>query len=327
VINFLGPGISKKSGFIHNCCEWDEEKIIQNVRKEHSQRMDKFGVAGSTRYDFRRYLLTKALGEIATPVVTESAVREIIQSLPRREMQSFSDDGPLVLTTGRLDRQKGVDILLKAVSEILEVLPSTKFLFLLVPLPTRELIYSTIQEAAEHEKNVRVVLGRTPEIYTLAHISADAYAMPSRWEPFGITALEAMATGNPVVGSRVGGIPETVLDILDDPQEGTGLLVSSEDHHELARGLICFLAMMKIDENVRAGRPQDIQRFLDIIPFDKIRELVARDPSVGSIIRKNCRIRVERRFRPKNITHMAIRAYEQASIISDDRNKLVLGRS
>ena len=55
-----------------------------------------------------------------------------------------------------------------------------------------------------------------PQRYTaLAHISADAYAMPSRWEPFGITALEAMATGNPVVGTRVGGITETVLDILD----------------------------------------------------------------------------------------------------------------
>jgi starch synthase len=263
--------------------------------------------------------LTRALGEAESPAIPEGEVREIVESLQRGKIRPFADDGPLVLATGRLDRQKGMDVLLKAVPEVLEVFPDAKFLLLLVPLFSRELIDSTIREAKGHEKNVRVVLGRSEELYRLAYISADAYAMPSRWEPFGITALEAMATGNPVVGSRVGGITETVLDILDHRRDGTGRLVSAEDHLELARGLICFLAMMKIEEENRSGAHQDKQRLLDSIPYDVVRELVTRDPALGSAIRENCRTRVERHFRPNDAARMAVRAYDTAFRTSKDR--------
>jgi glycosyltransferase involved in cell wall biosynthesis len=128
-----------------------------------------------------------------------------------------------------------------------------------------------------------------------------------------------MATGNPVVGSRVGGITETVLDILDHRRDATGRLVSAEDHLELARGLICFLAMMKIAEDARSGVRQDRQRLLDSIPYDVIRELVTRDPALGSAIRENCRTRVERHFRPTDAAQMAVRAYDTAFRISKNR--------
>ena len=290
------------------------------MRKEHAQRMGLSAATKPTRSDFRRYLLTSALGETETPTIPEREVREIVESLPERKIQLFSDDGPLVLTTGRLDYQKGFDVLLKAVPEVLEAFPAAKFLFLLVPLSDRELIYSTIHQATEHEENVRVVLGRTSAIYRLAHISADVYAMPSRWEPFGIAALEAMATGNPVVGTRVGGITETVLDILDHRKQGTGRLVKAEDHQELARGLICFLAMMKIEDDARSGVRRGRQRLLDSIPFDVIRELVTTNPALGSAIRENCRMRVERHFRPNDAAQMVeIAAYDTALRTSKSR--------
>jgi starch synthase len=290
------------------------------VRKEQLQGTGVSVATKPTRSDFRKYLLTRALGEAETPAIPESEVREVVESLQGGKIRPFSVDGPLVLSTGRLDPQKGVDVLLKAVPEVLEVFPDAKFLLMLVPLFSKELIDSTVREANGYEKNVRVVLGRVQGLYKLAHISADSYAMPSRWEPFGITALEAMATGNPVVGSSVGGITETVLDILDHREKGTGRLVMADDHLELARGLICFLAMMKIEEDARKGVRQGRQRLLDSISYDKVRELVTRDPAFGSTIRENCRARVERHFRPDNAARMAIRAYETASRISSDRN-------
>ena len=61
--------------------------------------------------------------------------------------------------------------------------------------------------------------------------SWDIFAMPSLEEGFGLSALEAMAAGLPVVASAVGGLPE----LVDDSK--TGYLVPAEDVAELARCL------------------------------------------------------------------------------------------
>lgn len=58
--------------------------------------------------------------------------------------------------------------------------------------------------------------------------AADAFIATPWYEPFGITPLEAMACGRPVIGSRVGGIKETVLD------EKAGYLVPPKDPRAVA---------------------------------------------------------------------------------------------
>jgi glycosyltransferase involved in cell wall biosynthesis len=59
----------------------------------------------------------------------------------------------------------------------------------------------------------------------------DVIAVPSHVEPLGLAALEAMAAGRPVVGSRIGGIPETVVD------GETGFLVAPRDPLALANAI------------------------------------------------------------------------------------------
>jgi glycosyltransferase involved in cell wall biosynthesis len=63
------------------------------------------------------------------------------------------------------------------------------------------------------------MLGREDVIALYSH--ASVFCCPSIYEPFGIINLEAMACGTPVVGSRVGGIPEVVAD------GETGLIVDA----------------------------------------------------------------------------------------------------
>src|SRR5690606_15607422 len=69
------------------------------------------------------------------------------------------------------------------------------------------------------------------------YYSAVDVAVTTPWyEPFGLTPLEAMACGTPVVGSDVGGISYTVAD------GETGLLVPPRDPHALARALHTILS-------------------------------------------------------------------------------------
>jgi L-malate glycosyltransferase len=63
----------------------------------------------------------------------------------------------------------------------------------------------------------------------LAH--ADAFVLPSESESFGVAALEALSAGVPVLGYRVGGLPEVVV-------EGTGRLVEPFDVAALARAVL-----------------------------------------------------------------------------------------
>lgn len=79
-------------------------------------------------------------------------------------------------------------------------------------------------------------VGRTERAQTASLMrGARAVAVPSRQEPFGIVALEAMAAGTPLVASRVGGLPEFV-------EDGTnGVLVPVADADALARALVRLL--------------------------------------------------------------------------------------
>jgi D-inositol-3-phosphate glycosyltransferase len=78
---------------------------------------------------------------------------------------------------------------------------------------------------------------RLPDYY----VAADLCLMPSLYESFGMVALEAMACGVPVVGSRVGGLAVTVQD------EVTGLLVPEGD----AQALSGAIAHLLEDEGCR----------------------------------------------------------------------------
>jgi starch synthase len=304
VASFLAGRAEAKSGVIHNCCDWSEKALLKEVVREHGE-LGRIGTRESERPKraaLRRYLLTKALGGPGS-----------------RGIEPFADDGELVLMTGRLDRQKGYDVLLQAVPLVLDALPSAKFLLLMVPIAENQ----RLDLPAEVKQSVRVVLGRVPSIYKLSYLAADSYAMPSRWEPFGMTALEAMATGNPVVGSRVGGIPETVLDIVENPGQGTGHLVAVEDHRSLARALVSFLAVMKVEEESREARTRSAPgRLTGLITIDKLREMAEGDPSTGSRIRDHCRRRVQSQFGPASTARMAIPVYERAAEISRRRSSL-----
>ena len=115
---------------------------------------------------------------------------------------------PTVLFTGRLCVQKGPDLLLEAVPGLLRHHPSAKFVFV-----GEGHLWPDLQRRA-HELGVghatRFLGYRNGTELVDLYKACEAVCMPSRNEPFGITALEAWSAGKPVVASQVGGPGEFI---------------------------------------------------------------------------------------------------------------------
>jgi glycosyltransferase involved in cell wall biosynthesis len=129
-------------------------------------------------------------------------------------------DGALrVLFVGRLDRQKGVDILYKA----LERLKERAF-----AVVVGAAVVAERSGSSPAPPNARATGWLARERIAVLCRAADVLVVPSRWEGFGLVALEAMRCGCAVVASQTGGLPE----VIDDGV--TGLLFEPGDAHQLA---------------------------------------------------------------------------------------------
>ena len=116
---------------------------------------------------------------------------------------------PIILFVGRIDdKRKGLDILLKAFKQILEKIDST----LLVVGKGDKNKAIKLAKSLGILKNI-IFAGFVDELTLKKCYSlCDVYVCPSRLEGFGLTILEAMAAGKPVIASNVGAIPEIIKD-------------------------------------------------------------------------------------------------------------------
>jgi starch synthase len=317
VHNYVGDIIRGKSGHIYNGCDWNPAEIESTLITDFGQVKPNPIDGEPKRWDLREYLLTNAISKIGKELGTEdpAGLHEDSSKRENGSVETFRSDGPLVLMTGRLSPQKGVDLLLEAVPLVRKVIPETKFLLFLLPSNDSDLTKRTVEKAEKYPDNVRVILGRHPSIYLLSHLAADVYAMPSRSEPFGISALEAMVTGNPVVGTSVGGITETVLDISTSGESGTGILVPPENVAKLADSLVSLLTIMQLDEQSQRGK-EDSARLPRKIPLEPIAGIAFRNRNLGSRLRENCRDRVLKKFRWTNAGQIALTRYSAARLLA-----------
>ncbi|HUP05524.1 MAG TPA: glycosyltransferase family 1 protein [Caldimonas sp.] len=154
-----------------------------------------------------------------------------------RRALGLADDEFVVLQLGRMVPRKGVDNVVRA----LALLPRELKARLLVvggegatPDPARTPEIARLQGLA-HELGVadRITFAgaRRREELPACYGAADVFVTTPWYEPFGITPLEAMASGVPVIGSAVGGIQYSVVDGI------TGFLVPPRDPCVLAERL------------------------------------------------------------------------------------------
>jgi glycogen(starch) synthase len=136
---------------------------------------------------------------------------------------------PLVLAWGRVQYEKGFQVLVRAMAELRRHHPSLRCV-----IAGRGSYLPELQTQIDIDGvgDIVQLTGFVPDA-ELRHLAARAacVVIPSLYEPFGIVALEAMAAGAPLVVARTGGLAETL--------DGTGAAAMFEpgDHDALARSI------------------------------------------------------------------------------------------
>jgi glycogen(starch) synthase len=169
---------------------------------------------------------------------------EFAANLPTQFRENYAHPAEkVVFFVGRLVQEKGVQVLIDAIPEVLVQYPQTKFVIAGKGPKEGDL---------KHQAQIMGIADRcyftgfiSDEVRNNLYQVCDLAVFPSLYEPFGIVALEAMAARVPVLVTNVGGLGEIVEDGVD------GFRVHPGSPHELAQGILRALNNPDISEDVR----------------------------------------------------------------------------
>ena len=166
--------------------------------------------------------------------------------------QKWPAGGPVVVTVSRLVPAKGLDVMLRAWRIVAEAVPAAH-LVIVGDGPLREECEATRRDLGLSDSVV--LLGSRPDVPEILRRS-QVYVSSSRTEGMSNALLEGLASGLPLVATRVGGAEDTVEDGVN------GLLVQADDTAALASALREIL----LDDGMRhamgaASRRMAVERF------------------------------------------------------------------
>lgn len=141
--------------------------------------------------------------------------------------------GPLIGMVTRLTDQKGVDLALAVVPHLAEL----EAKMMILGSGDRELADDAKAAETRFPEFFRFVEGYDDRLAHRIFGGADLYLMPSRFEPAGLTQMQAMRYGTIPVVSDVGGLHDSVVDADIDPVGGTGFVAARVDVDNLRETL------------------------------------------------------------------------------------------
>lgn len=144
-------------------------------------------------------------------------------------------DPPVLLCIGRVVREKGFDLAIRAMARIRHSSPGTRLIIAGDGPEKSNLEALTVQFGLQNQ--VELTGWTDPETIPALINQATCLLMPGRWkEPFGLVALQAAQMGRPVIATPVGGVPEVVAD------GDTGVMVPWQSEAALAEAVGQLLA-------------------------------------------------------------------------------------
>ncbi len=186
-----------------------------------------------------------------------------------RQKLKFSSKEKIILQLGRLVPRKGIETVIEGFAEFLRNNPQPSARLLIVggdsPKPDPKITpeIGRLKKIAKKE-GVHLHVTFTGQVQRSLlkyyYSAADVFITTPWYEPFGITPLEAMACGTPVIGSNVGGIKYTVKNGI------TGFLVPAKDKTALANSLRSFFGQASLPEFMSRQAAERVKDFT----WDKI---------------------------------------------------------
>ncbi len=158
-----------------------------------------------------------------------------------------------IIFVGRLAAPKEPLRLLEAFMDLPQQVKNRVVIEIVGDGPKREALERFIQ--MHHLENPVHLLGDIPHKEVTQHLQQSSiFVLPTRWEGFPYTILEAMASGLPIIASRVGGIPEAL--------DGVGVLIEKENTQALTHALLQLIEHPeRCDALGSAGRNRVQEKF------------------------------------------------------------------
>ena len=194
-----------------------------------------YGIIAISRQVKAEAINSYQLPDEKVPLIWNGFGADIFKLLPEATKEAVLTEfgltgagNPLVSFVGKFTDFKGIDVLLKAAAIYEKALPRVQTL-----LVGHGVLWEQMH-ALRQELDLQGVhfLGHQPQPKVArVYNAADVSIVPSRIEPFGLVAVEALACGTPVVATNAGGLPDFI-------NEEVGALVPVDDPDSLAATII-----------------------------------------------------------------------------------------
>jgi glycosyltransferase involved in cell wall biosynthesis len=179
-----------------------------------------------------------------------------------RDFLSLDKNEKIILQLGRMVPRKGVDNVIRAVGKLKDCISSLRLIIVGgeadTPDPVLTPEIKRLQQIAEKENvsdKIMFTGRRKRDVLKYYYAAADIFVSTPWYEPFGITPLEAMACGTPVIGADVGGIKYSVADNV------TGFLVPPHQPETLANKILHLLSDEKLYRLMQKNAIKRVNKF------------------------------------------------------------------
>lgn len=182
------------------------------------------------------------LGAKKTVIIPNGVDTERFFPIPEETILKNSREEKVILSVSRLTPKNGLKDLIKAFAEVTKEMEKVRLVIIGSGDEERELkkLICSLNLEEKIELRGSIANSELNKIYNSAHI----FCRPSIDEGFGISFIEAMAAGTPVIGSRVGGI----VDIIKE--NSNGLMIEAGDILSLKNALLKLLKDEKLREKL-----------------------------------------------------------------------------